>query len=190
MLMLIVRRPLLHAQRPPRQAGATLLEVLVTIVVISFGLLGIAGLLLSGISASTFSNYRSVAVARAYELTDRIRGNLNLDAVGKYGGFASSALPTSASPDCSTADCTPLQLATWDLYAWNKAISDALPSGVGCIRPWPGAPSENIAYEISVRWVEKKSGKGDTDATTTACSDNSVSDSAYGRKSFVLRFEP
>lgn len=60
---------------PLHQQGVTLIEALISIVVFSVGALGLAALQLTALSASGDSQQRSVAIWKAQELVDRIRGN-------------------------------------------------------------------------------------------------------------------
>jgi type IV pilus assembly protein PilV len=56
-----------------RQDGATLLEVLVSIVIVALGLLGYAGLQAVSIKSSNTAYYRSQATMLAYDVIDRMR---------------------------------------------------------------------------------------------------------------------
>ena len=58
-----------------RQSGTTLLEVVVTIVIISIGLLGLAGLQLNSMKFQKSASQRSEAVQSAYDLSERMRAN-------------------------------------------------------------------------------------------------------------------
>lgn len=63
---------------PPRckpQAGFTLIEVLVAVLVLAVGLLGLAGLQTMGLRATTGSYVRTQAIAVAQELAERMRLN-------------------------------------------------------------------------------------------------------------------
>lgn len=70
--------PLTGGQLISKQAGVTLIEALISILVFSVGALGLAALQLTAISASGDSQQRSVAIWKAQELADRMRSNPNL----------------------------------------------------------------------------------------------------------------
>lgn len=58
------------------QRGVTLIEVLVAMVVLSVGLLGMAGLQVSSLRANQSSYIRTQAVSQAYDILDEIRADL------------------------------------------------------------------------------------------------------------------
>lgn len=178
-------------ERAPRRRlkGATLLEALITVVVIGFGLLGVAGLLVKGMTANTFSNYRSIAIAKAYEIADRIRANgaawaaLNAKSIGVPESEPPTSCETTTSGSTNSSaptPCTGAQQAAWDLWVWNQSVQAALPSGSVSFSPdpvaaWSAATANSVAFQITVSWMEK--------ATATGLTNPDI-------KSFVLRFEP
>lgn len=61
-------------QQPSRRAasaGTSMIEVLITVVILAFGLIGLAGLLLQGFGLNNASYLRSVAAQQAYDMGDR-----------------------------------------------------------------------------------------------------------------------
>ena len=58
------------------QSGFTLLEIMVAIVVLSLGLLGLAGLQAASLRNNQTAYYRSIATQQAYDIADRLRANL------------------------------------------------------------------------------------------------------------------
>ena len=125
----------------PLNAGFTLLEVLVAVLVLSFGLLGIAGLLLSTMQNNTIAAQRTTATFLAQDITDRIRQNLNatkrftlaniprtpdyLNSVGTNNNCYGPA-PTGQCADSGA-------VAEKDLYIWNALIKNSLPAGEGVV---------------------------------------------------------
>jgi len=120
---------LIHRYR--RQAGLTLIEVLVTIVILAVGLLGMAAMQLSGIRGANSANYRTQATIFANDLAERLRANpeglytdhafLNVDTTG-INCAAALATYCSAYDDGSNqvapANCTTAQMAAFDLNVW------------------------------------------------------------------------
>lgn len=98
------------------QHGLTLVEVMVALLVLSVGLLGLAGLQINGIRGAAASNYRVQAVMLANELADRMHTNVP---AADANSFAAVNILTNACPaiatDCLTADCNSTDLATFDL---------------------------------------------------------------------------
>ena len=145
---------------PAREAGFTLMEVLVAFLILSVGLLGLAGLQMRGLAYAHQSYQRSLATLLAQDMADRMRANRPAVLAGDYH-------LTSAPPDpgvtCSGSDsCTPAKLAALDLYQWYyQEIAADLPNGKGvvCVGSNPTNSNfcngrENI-YSIIVSWSEK-----------------------------------
>lgn len=101
------------------QRGFTLLEVLIALVVLSIGLLSLAGLQATGLRNNHSAYLRSQATLLAYDAIDRIRANRSAAASYVIG---LGAIPTSASTQAYT-----------DLLEWTNAVGARLPSGQGSI---------------------------------------------------------
>ena len=118
------------------QAGFTLLEVLITLIILSIGLLGLAGLQTMSLRANHEAYLRGQAVVQAYDIADRMRSNRKGTEDGDYS-YGTAALGTKETK-CETAKtagggCTPQQMAQNDLFRWNEANRASLPSGIGII---------------------------------------------------------
>lgn len=136
-----------------------MLEVLVAILVISFGLLGLAGLQAAGLKNNQESHLRSIATQHAYEMIDRIRANKSGADAGHYNNLG--GLPTDPGCITSTNGCTPAQLATTDILQWNTRLAAQMPSGKGWVcldsTPADGTPSapacdNNPPLTVKVWW--------------------------------------
>lgn len=68
---------MLTPQFSDRQGGMALLEAMIAVVVLAFGLLGVAGLQLAGIKSNQIAYERSVATMHAYGVADRIRAGMD-----------------------------------------------------------------------------------------------------------------
>ena len=111
--------------------GLTMLEVLVSLVVVSLGMLGIAALILGALNDATIAEKRGKAIQFAYDLGDRMRFNLPAAAAGDYSCTGSYALlsrtPCGTPIRCFAGSlCTPAQLAQSDLYEWSRHVQQAL----------------------------------------------------------------
>lgn len=62
----------------PRQSGTTLIEVLVTLVVLSIGLLGVAAMQTFSLQSNQKAHYRSQATALIAEISDHARANRSI----------------------------------------------------------------------------------------------------------------
>jgi type IV pilus assembly protein PilV len=141
-----------------RQRGVSLIEALVALVVLSVGLLGIAGLYLESVRSNRTALARTTAVFLVNDMADRIRSN-------RGGKTAYEVLPLGtavADPgrDCATNNCTPAQMAAHDLRQWYLAVLDRLPKSPGNADPQisvdyvVGTSGDPDRYIITVAWVE------------------------------------
>lgn len=116
------------------QKGATLIEALVSILVLSLGLLGMAALQLNALSFQKSSG----ATHRIAELTgdigEKIRANPTAAKDGDYGFTATYTIAKTATMTsnlCRTSglNCTAAQIANDDVRAWLIKSQGALPGG-------------------------------------------------------------
>lgn len=117
-----------------RQRGATLIEALVSILILSLGLLGMAALQLNSLSFQK----SSVATHRIAELTsdigEKIRANPTAAKDGNYvftATYSTAKTATMTSNSCRTAaaDCSTDKIANDDIRAWLIKSQAALPGG-------------------------------------------------------------
>ncbi|XSG85096.1 MAG: type IV pilus modification protein PilV [Methylohalobius sp. ZOD2] len=136
-----------------REAGFTLIEILIAVLVLAIGLLGLAGLQTTGLHSNHSANLRTQATLLAYDMIDRIRANHD----GYEGTFYNNPTPTDRSCvwDGSTPSaCTPQQMAEHDIWEWQAAMAQALPqaTGVVCLDSSPddgGDANSNGTVEAS-----------------------------------------
>jgi type IV pilus assembly protein PilV len=117
-------------QRPRRQAGFALMEVLVTVVILAIAALGYAALQLRGLSTNSSAMWRSKATALAYEAADRVRANVPGATAGQYNLLLT---PSVAAACTLTNVCTAAQMAARDFSQWRTTVLEALPGGSGVI---------------------------------------------------------
>jgi type IV pilus assembly protein PilV len=129
--------------RSSQHAGFSLIEVMVSLVVLSVGMIGMAALHTQGLGSARTAVYRTQAINLAADMGDRIRTN-RLGAAA-YGGGA-------ADNDCDAGvDCTPAQMAAHDLFLWGPQVAALLPNGVGAVQYAGGVPP---TYTIQVTWQD------------------------------------
>ena len=115
------------------QHGMTLLEVLIALLVLSIGLLGMAGLQATSIRNSQSAYMRSQASILAYDAIDRMRAN-QAAAVSAANPYALTLATTPGTPvNCNTSNCTTANLTAFDLYEWTQTLANELPNGDGSI---------------------------------------------------------
>ena len=135
------------------QSGFTLVEAMVSLVVLSVGMIGIAALYAQGLGAGRTAQYRTQAVNLVADMADRIRANRA--ALVAYAG-----LPGNNGCDPQTGggvDCTPAQMAAHDLFVWNQQVQQLLPNGQWQIQFNGGAIPPS--YTIQLTWDEVGQGQ-------------------------------
>jgi type IV pilus assembly protein PilV len=129
------------------QHGFSLIEALVSLVVVSVGMIGIASLYGQGLGAGRTALFRTQAVNLAADMADRIRVNRlglgNFDGAGADNGCD----PTGGGG----VDCTPAEMAAHDVWSWSEAVSNQLPNGEGTVDFVAGTPP---SYTIQISWQE------------------------------------
>jgi type IV pilus assembly protein PilV len=151
-------------------AGFTLMEVLVTIVILSIGLLGIAGLQLNSLRGNQSALDSTVAVSLAVEMADRIRANpprnpntgdllmtsnyLFLDAAG-------------SDPGCINTLCNTNQVELTDAYEWFTKLEELLPGAEGVICR-DSTPNDGTGGSTTSPWNPQCDGLSDVFAVKVA----------------------
>jgi len=131
--------------------GVTLIEVLVTMVIVAVGLLGLAGMQVRGLSIQKDAHGRALATQLALDIADRMRSNTG--ALASYQ-FATAFAGTYTAPgvDCLAAVCTATQQAQYDFDQWFARVrGGALPGGWANIVPALGSAN---AWDVTLMWVE------------------------------------
>ena len=131
------------------ETGFTLIETMVALLVISVGMIGVALLHGTALSASGTAIYRSEAVMLAGNVADRIRMNRGAD-VAYEGAAADNNCddPTGSGG----VDCSPAQMAAHDLFLWEAEVAATLPGGQGAIDVDTGTTP--TSYTVTVSWDE------------------------------------
>lgn len=147
------------------QAGATLIEILITLIILMFGLLGLVGVS----SRSHMTELESLQRTRALELVQDMAGRINANrkvAACYSNGTGGIQLGNGSTtvPDCPpgilATDLQKLQ-AKSDLDAWDKELKGdemhtdtknfgALINAVGCVMQT--AEDTDTIYLIAVSW--------------------------------------
>lgn len=132
-----------------------MIEVLITILIMSVGLLGVAAMQAEALKGGNDSILRSKAVTSVADISDRIRANI--------GGLASytrvlSGAPVASPPDCVATPCTPAGMALYDMSQWLTALQNpasGLPGAQAAIEP-PVAGVPAGLLTIRVRWADRR----------------------------------
>ena len=147
----------MHSTRINTQRGVSIVEALVALVVLSVGLLGIAGMFLESVRSNRTALTRTTAIQLVNDMADRIRSNRG----GRDSYNLAEADTPTAKKDCSTNECTPDELAKFDLTQWYTAVRGTLPPGADGTMPktsivfTAGASTfDPGSYVITAQWKE------------------------------------
>jgi type IV pilus assembly protein PilV len=157
--------------------GFTLLEVLVAVLVLSIGLLGLAGLQAASLRNNHSGYLRSQATILAYDYIDRMRANRDVALTTNLyeTSFDNTADEQVKNCQDSANVCTSEEIAIFDKNQWKcmlggsdnvpfcsgtLSIAGTLPGGAGDV-----TRSANGDYLIQVRYQERE-GSLNADTTT------------------------
>lgn len=146
--MSVIKRQL--PKRPERRAGFTLVEVLIALIIMSVGMLGIAGLYVHSMNAGRTSVFRHHAVTLAGDVGDRIRANPG-------GGITYEVTaPPGINNNCVAGgvDCDATQMAQHDVFLWSRQATGTLPNGSVAVVYTENLVSSMDSYQITVNWSE------------------------------------
>ncbi len=157
--------PIPAASLRSQQAGFTLIEVLVSALILAIGLVGVAGLQAMSLKNNQSAYMRSQATALAYDLADRMRSNVE----GAEAGFYAPALAAPRSSCTTATGCSTQQMAQNDLSEWVGALAGNLPMGTGfvCIdsTPYDGSSTTDpqcdgagTQFTVKVWWDDNRDG--------------------------------
>lgn len=150
---------------PNNQRGFSLIEAMVSLVVIGVGLLGLGGMQVASVKGTNNAHARTVATFLAMDLGDRMRANKEALDGGKYDTATSAAASAvdcavASTTNCRTSSCDSSQTALYDLEEvmcgatasiskalLNSSLSVTCPGaavGAGC--------DENSVHVIEIKW--------------------------------------
>lgn len=148
------------------QRGFSLLEVLISMLIIMFGLLCIAGMQMLAVSNTETARYNAMAAMLASTMAAKIQGNKaywgtppNSVAVN---GSAVTGGPTPTTADCAATNCTPAALAYYDLKNWGLSLlgsangtiaEQGLPGGHAAITC--SSAASPAVCTLTISWTEK-----------------------------------
>lgn len=143
-----------------RQSGFSLLEALVSIVILSIGLLGVAALQTVGLRANSSAAYRSQAAWFATQMIEEARSQRPAVIAGN-----GSVIGGTGSVPCASATTTPIN-------RWRARIACALPEGQG------GLAYNSVTQRLTVTVVWNDSRGMDNAATGGTATANFTMESA------------
>jgi len=152
-----------------KQGGVTLVELMVSVLVMSIGVLGVAALQVVSLQQNRNAIMESDAIRLANDLIDRILANPGVI----YGPVASYASSPTMDKSCVGNICSENEMASYDTAQWLCAlgstdptddstyatcstlgVTGALPYGTGTVV----YDAATRVYAISVRWQDDREG--------------------------------
>ena len=157
-----------------KQSGFSLIEIMVAALVLSIGILGVAGLQIVALKGTQQSSMKQQAASVLQSLTERMHSNKQGVIAGNYHNIDSSTFDCTVLPDCdgSSSDCTIAEIATVDLhnvicgYKSGSALSTGgvLTNAAGDVSPFvDGELAINCLagdcsagdIQINIQWSER-----------------------------------
>lgn len=144
------------------QRGITLIETMIAILILAFGMLGLAGMQAATTKFRLGSEIRTALTELNGDIADRMRVNISKlpgYSVGNEANYTiSKDYPTqvlttgtfSLTKDCSAITCDGDQLATYDLEQWQKSVKDKLPAGASYI-----SGDIKDGFNVTMMWFDK-----------------------------------
>jgi len=139
-----------------KYSGFTLIEILITLIIMSIGLLGMASLQMNSLRSNQGAYLRSQASMLSYDMADRMRANAERGIAGDYNGFdTAGTVPTDPGCMDSVAGCTAAQQSDTDKFEWASRVNGTgagialLPDAKGTITRGAG----NL-FTIEIDWTE------------------------------------
>ncbi len=175
-----------HA-RDRTQRGFSLLEVLVAIFVLSFGMLGMVGMQSFSLQANRQARMASTAAGLAREMAEMMRGHKNqarLTTNNPYvGTFTSTLTPTTANYCIAVSNATTgcsgglADIANAQMTEWLRRVDSELPGSKVqiCFDTDPydsnglpqwgcnGSGTDGVIY-IKMAWTQISTNRSDTDS--------------------------
>lgn len=127
--------------RARRQRGMSLIEVMIALLLLSFGLMGMLGLKMVGLKHTGHANARTAAAIHASDILDRMRAN--------PARAMSVARPYNLGLN-DAAPAKPVSVAQVDLVQWRRGIASNLPGGTGSV-----AVAADGSVRVVLQWTER-----------------------------------
>jgi type IV pilus assembly protein PilV len=166
--MMQIRRPASF------QTGVSMIEVLVSLTVVAFGLLGLAGLQARSMSFQKDSFDRKAAAEVAAQFTERVRANYDGFRAGKYNRTmqVQAATPQSVPVCADPQNCNAEEIADKDWAMWQIDLRRRLPVSAAFM----ASPQPPTSLTMVLAWQEGNADRNQTvDLTCQAVGVNDAS---------------
>lgn len=145
------------------QRGTTLIEILISVVILLVALLGAAGMMVRSNQSEMESYQRVQALTLLQDMAARLNANRQVAACYAVAGAMTTAGTGGISaPSCTTGSAAQQATVTSDLTAWNNALlgnTETAASGTVALGAMIGArgcieaiDTVNQVYRVTVAW--------------------------------------
>ncbi len=148
---------------PRKHRGDTMIEVLVTVIILAVGVLGAAAMQVTTIQNLNSSYSASVAAMVAEDFSERMRANPVAALTDDYV----HATAPDGFPDCVANACTLTQLASYDVGSWWQVMTGVLPVASGQVTRIIGTNT----FVVTVRWDSDRSGSAGLNCPVQSAND-------------------
>ena len=163
---------------PKKCNGISMIEVLITLVVVSLGLLSLMGMQAQGLKNNHSAYLKSQVISTVNNMAERMRSNAEGLKNNRYAAIDTSTVSSTPGKNCISSSCSEEELATYDIYAWGKGLSNILPQGYGTVEiELRSSCDDNSApscSDSSVPSCDLSSNLVCSDASTSTCTDTST----------------
>ncbi len=115
-----------HRTQLQNQNGFTLIEILVSIIILTFGLLGMVGIQAFALKSNNDSRAQATAVRMAAELGSMVTGNATValkTAAGNNPYLMGATPPITPGKNCLQSTCANgFEVAQWEIFDWHQRL--------------------------------------------------------------------
>ena len=159
---------MLSSPKTARSKGVTLIEVLVAMVVMSIGMLGIAGLQAATTKFQQGSRVRGLMAPLLSDIANRVRSNAeqagNNASTGTGSAYPSAyvlsdtwatqqsaTLNITTNCETGTTNCSTADRVTFDMTAWRQRVRAAMPQGAALLEG-----DRTNGFQVTFMWFDKQ----------------------------------
>jgi len=189
---------------PPAQAGFSLIEVMVAVLVISIGLLGVAKMQALALASTGTAKMRSLAAIQAASLASTMRADrnywsaitvnnftVNVSSAGAVSSANDGTLNTAPTGACAATACTAAQMAALDLSNWATSVVGTLPAATAQILcSYTATGTLPVSCAITLNWNENVVAISTSTNTGVSQSTNSSALSGISATSYTVYVDP
>lgn len=154
------------------QKGSSLIEILVSLMILSVGILGVMGLQTRSMQFNQGALHLVRATILAEDYVDRMRSNI--DFAGLYTIGSTDAARSYINCEDADANCTPRDLASYHVGTWQEEVSELLPGATVEVANIPPDSEYTITINYRDDRLEASSSYDQDDSLTKSVSFRTV----------------